>query len=82
LAFATLFVRLIIPIQCSLDALEQGVLVQQFLDKVKGSCAHRRNRQRYRAMAGDRDYRHAPATDIELLLQFEPGHPGYSHVEQ
>src|SRR5215469_7570706 len=81
-AFETFLVRPIIPMQCSLDAFEQGVLAQWLFDKVEGSSLHRRNRQRNCAVAGDEYDRNTPAADIELLLQFEPRHLRHSHIEQ
>ena len=68
--------------QRSLDAFEQGVLAQRLLDEIEGAGLHRCNRQRNRAMAGDEYHRDAPAAEIELLLQFEPGHLGHTHIEQ
>src|SRR5216683_2181935 len=81
-AFEALLVGLVIPMQRSLNAFEQGVFAQRLLDEVKGSRSHRYNCQRNVAVAGNEYNRDTPAADIELLLQFEPAHLGHSHIEQ
>src|SRR5262245_49355320 len=81
-ALETFLVRPVIPMQSSLDAFEQGVLAQWLLDKVEGPSLHRCNRQRNCAVPGDEYHRNTPTSDIELLLQFEPGHLRHSHIEQ
>src|SRR5262249_16581443 len=81
-ALETLLVRPIIPVQRPLDTFEQDVLAQSLLDKIERSCLHPRNCQRKGAVASDEDNRDTPAADIELLLQFEPGHLGHPYIEQ
>src|SRR5258705_8537748 len=76
-ALETLFIRPIVPMQRSLDAFEQGVLAQRLLDEIEGASLHRCNCQRNSAMAGDEYHGDPPAADIEVLLQFEPGHLGH-----
>src|SRR6516225_2106254 len=81
-AFQPPLVCPVIPIQRPLYAFEQRFLTQRFLDKIESAGLNRCNRQRNRALAGNKYYRNAPAANVELLLKFDPGHPRHLHIEQ
>jgi hypothetical protein len=73
-----------VSFQCSDRSMRSSstILAQRFLDEIESAGLYRRNRQRSRAMAGNEDHWDAPAANVELLLEFKPGHPRHLHVEQ
>src|ERR1700730_5513574 len=74
--------RGVIPMQRSLDAVEQHLLAQRLLDKIESARLNRRDGEGNRAVAGNEDHRDPPAANIQLLLELKPRHLRHLYIEQ
>src|SRR6267378_2054868 len=81
-ALQTLFMRGVIPMQRSLDTVEQHLLAQRLLDKIESARLDRRDGERNRAMAGNEDHRDPPTANIQLLLELKARHLRHLYIEQ
>ncbi|MCY1297384.1 hypothetical protein D9M70_468210 [compost metagenome] len=69
-------------VEGALQALQQGLRAERLFQEVVGALAHRLDRHRHVAVAGEEDHRQVA---VELLQAFEQGqavHAGHPHVAQ
>ena len=65
----------------ALDAIQQVLVAERFLQEIEGAVLHGLDGHRDVAMARHEDHRDHRAAQVELLLQFQAAHAGHADVE-
>ena len=79
--FAERFAQLAVLGDGALDAVEQVLLAEWFLQEIEGAMLHGFDGHGDVAVPGHEDDRDDGATQIQLLLKLEPAHAGHADVE-